>query len=198
VEDPRKTAKKQGLNGVFESAAAASRIAIATWPNAKERAMRRSMVPWTDAFRPFGMMTRDMGQMMEDFIGKNWGQNGLTKFEPEVNIAETEAGYEFSIDVPGIKPEDVKVEYHDGQLTISGERREENEEKGKTFHRTETTYGSFQRSFALPGVVDDAKITAQVEHGVLKVQLPKSQKVKPKVIQVTGSAKEAQRVNPAV
>jgi HSP20 family protein len=198
LDTPTKPPKKQGLNGAFKSVPAASRIAIANWPNRKELMMKRSMVPWTDAFRPFGLMNRDMGQLMDDFFGKSWGQNGLTRFEPEVNIAETEAGYEFSIDVPGIKPEDVKVEYHDGRLTISGERKEEKEEKGKAFHRTETTYGSFQRSFALPGVVDDAKITAQTAHGVLKVMLPKSQKVKPRVIQVTGGAKEAQQVNPAM
>jgi HSP20 family protein len=156
------------------------------------------MVPWTDAFRPFSLMNRDMAQLMDDFFGKNGGQNAMSRFEPEVNIAETNDGYEFSIDVPGIKPEDVKVEFHDGQLTISGERKEEKEEKGKTFHRTETTYGSFQRSFALPGMVDDAKITAQAAHGVLKVTVPKSQKVKPRVIQVTGGAKEAQQVNPAL
>lgn len=160
--------------------------------------MRRTMVPFTDAFRPFGLMNRDMGQLMEDFFGKNWGQTTLTRFEPEVNIAETETGYEFSIDVPGIRPEEVKVEYHDGQLTISGERKEEKEEKGKTYHRTETTYGSFQRTFALPGVVEEAKITAQAANGVLKVVLPKSQKVKPKVIPVTGGAKETQQVNPAM
>lgn len=161
--------------------------------------MRRTLVPWNETFRPFGLTTRDMDQMMNEFFGRTGGgQNALTRFEPVVNIAETEAGYEFAIDVPGIKPEEVKVEYHDGQLTISGERKEEKEEKGKTFHRTETTYGSFQRAFALPGVVDEAKITAQAVNGVLKVMLPKSQKVKPKVIQVTGGAKEAQQVNPAI
>lgn len=160
--------------------------------------MRRTMVPWTDAFRPFSLVNRDMGQLMDDFLGKNWGHSALARFEPEVNIAETEAGYEFSIDVPGIKPEEVKVEFHNGQLTISGERKEEKEEKGKTYHRTETTYGSFQRTFALPGMVDEVKISAQAANGVLKVMVPKSQKVKPRVIQVTGGAKESQQVNPAM
>jgi HSP20 family protein len=161
--------------------------------------MRRTIVPWNEAFRPFGLVTRDMEQMMNEFFGRaHTSQNGLSNFTPEVNIAETDNAYEFSIDVPGIKPEDVKVEFHDGQLTISGERKEEREEKGKTFHRTETTYGSFQRSFTLPGVVDDAKIAAIASHGVLKVTLPKSMKVKPRVIQVTGDAKEAKQVNPAL
>ncbi len=161
--------------------------------------MRRTMVPWNEAFRPFGIVTRDMEQMMNEFFGRNAAtQNGLAHYTPEVNIAETDNGYEFSIDVPGIRPEDVKVEYHDGQLTISGERKEEKEEKGKTFHRTETTYGSFQRSFTLPGAIDDAKIAAVAAHGVLTVTLPKSQKVKPKVIQVTGDTKEVKQVNPAL
>jgi HSP20 family protein len=161
--------------------------------------MKRTIVPWNEAFRPFGLTNRDMDQMLQGFFGRTgWGQDALAKFEPEVNIAETETGYEFSIDVPGIKPEDVKVEYHEGQLTISGERKEEKEEKGKTFHRMETTYGSFQRTFALPGVVDEAKISAHAANGVLKVTLPKSQKVKPRVIQVAGGVKEPQPVNPAI
>lgn len=161
--------------------------------------MARTMVPWNESFRPFGLMTREMEQWMNEVFNRNgWGQNALTKYEPTVNIAETDGAYEFSVDVPGIKPEEVKVEFHDGALTISGERKEEKEEKGKTFHRVETTFGSFQRTFALPGVVDDAKITAVAANGVLKVTLPKSQKVKPKLIQVTGGAKEAQQVNPAL
>jgi HSP20 family protein len=161
--------------------------------------MKRTIVPWNEAFRPFGLTNRDMDQMLQGFFCRTgWGQDALAKFEPEVNIAETETGYEFSIDVPGIKPEDVKVEYHEGQLTISGERKEEKEEKGKTFHRMETTYGSFQRTFALPGVVDEAKISAHAANGVLKVTLPKSQKVKPRVIQVAGGVKEPQPVNPAI
>lgn len=161
--------------------------------------MKRTMVPWNEAFRPFGLMPREMEQWMNDVFKRNGGgQNALARYEPTVSIAETEAAYEFAVDVPGIKPEEVKVEFHDGALTISGERKEEKEEKGKTFHRMETTFGSFQRTFALPGVVDDAKITAVAANGVLKVTLPKSQKVKPKLIQVTGGAKEAQQVNPSL
>lgn len=161
--------------------------------------MRRTMIPWNETFRPLGLMTRDMEQFMSELLSRSgWGQNGLPKFEPVVNIAETEAAYEFSVDVPGIKPEEVKVEYHDGNLMISGERKEEKEEKAKTFHRVETSFGSFQRTFALPGAVEEAKITATVADGVLKVTLPKSQKVKPKQIQVTGGAKGAHQVNPTL
>jgi HSP20 family protein len=160
--------------------------------------MKRTMVPFGGSLRPFSMMARDMEQMLNEFFNRDgWGQNALSNFEPQVNIAETSDGYEFSVDVPGINPEDVKVEYYDGQLTISGERKEEKEEKGKTYHRVETSYGSFHRSFALPGAVDEGKITANVVNGVLKVTLPKSQKVKPKLIPVTG-AKEAEQVSPAL
>lgn len=161
--------------------------------------MKRTMVPWNETLRPFGLMTRDMEQWMNDLFNRNgWGQAALAKFEPTVNIAETNEAYELAVDVPGVKPEEVKVEYHDGALTISGERKEEKEEQGKTFHRTETTYGAFHRTFAMPGTIDEAKITANVANGVLKVMLPKSQKVKPKQIPVTGAAKEVQQVNPAM
>jgi HSP20 family molecular chaperone IbpA len=70
-------------------------------------------------------------------------------FAPSVNFAETEKGYEVSVELPGMKPEDVHVEFKDGHLWITGERKSEVEEKGKTFHRVERRYGSFRRVIAI-------------------------------------------------
>ena len=83
-----------------------------------------------------------------------------------------------------MKKEDVKVELPDGTLTIEGERQQEKEEKGKTFHKIEREYGKFLRRFAMPSEVDASKVQADFKNGVLNVHLPKSAAAKPKAIDV--------------
>jgi len=103
---------------------------------------------------------------------------------PTVDIAETEAEYQIKAELPDVQKEDVKVTVEDGVLTIQGERRHEIEEKGKKYHRVERSYGSFVRSFTLPDHVDDTKVKAEYKDGVLHLHLPKSEKAKPKAIDV--------------
>ena len=103
---------------------------------------------------------------------------------PTVDIAETDAEFQIKGELPEVKKEDVKVSVEDGVLTISGERRHETEEKGKKYHRVERSYGSFVRSFTLPDHVDDARVKAEYKDGVLHLHLPKSEKAKPKAIDV--------------
>ena len=83
-----------------------------------------------------------------------------------------------------MKKEDVKVTLEEGVLTIQGERRQEKQESGKKYHRVERSYGSFARSFTLPDLVDEEKVKAEFKDGVLNLQLPKSEKAKPKAIEV--------------
>ena len=83
-----------------------------------------------------------------------------------------------------MKKEDVKVAVENGVLTISGERKSEKEEKNKKFHRIERAYGSFERSFIVPDDADADKVIAEFKDGVLRVHLPKSEKAKPKQIEV--------------
>jgi HSP20 family protein len=87
-------------------------------------------------------------------------------------------------EIPEMKKEDIKINVHDDVLTISGERKYEKEEKGKKYHRVERAYGSFMRSFTLPEEADGTKVSAEYKDGVLKVHLPKSEKAKPKAIEV--------------
>ena len=114
----------------------------------------------------------------------NRGFNTVADWIPTVDIAETDAEYQIKAELPEVKKEDVKVTVEDGVLTISGERRHETEEKGKKYHRVERSYGSFVRSFTLPDHVDDAKVKAEYKDGVLHLHLPKSEKAKPKAIDV--------------
>ncbi len=86
--------------------------------------------------------------------------------------------------MPEVRKEDVKVTVENGVLTISGERKFEKEEKDKRYHRIERAYGSFTRSFSVPDDADDAKVGAEFKDGVLTVRLAKSEKARPKSIEV--------------
>jgi HSP20 family protein len=112
----------------------------------------------------------------EGFLSFDWA--------PSVDIAETPDAFEIKAELPDVRKEEVKVSVEDGQLRISGERKQEKEEKGKRFHRVERSYGSFMRTFSLPENVDDSRLSAEYKDGVLKVVLPKTEKAKPKAIAV--------------
>ena len=103
---------------------------------------------------------------------------------PRVDIAETEKEFIIKAEVPEVKKEEVKISVDNGILSIRGERKQEKEEKGKKFHRVERYYGSFTRSFTLPDNVDETKIEASFKDGMLNIQIPKSEKSKPKAIDI--------------
>ncbi len=148
--------------------------------------MRRTMVPWTERFpAPFGGFGRQMENLLERYFGPEEGWlNGGKGFVPTTNLAETETEYEVTVELPGLKPEEVKVELQNGDLVISGERREEKEEKQRTYHRIETSFGSFMRRIPIPGEVNETKVDAAFANGVLKVTLPKGEAARPKQIKV--------------
>ncbi|MEK7268904.1 MAG: Hsp20/alpha crystallin family protein [Nitrospirota bacterium] len=108
----------------------------------------------------------------------------VAEWAPLVDITEDDKEYLIKAELPEVKKEDVKLTAHDDVLTITGERKYEKEEKGKKYHRVERAYGSFERSFTLPEDADEGKIAAEFKDGVLKVHLPKSEKAKPKSIEV--------------
>ncbi|TKB89650.1 MAG: Hsp20/alpha crystallin family protein [Nitrospira sp.] len=108
----------------------------------------------------------------------------VADWAPSVDVSETDGEYQIKAEIPDVKKEDVKVTLEDGVLTIQGERKHEKEEKGKKYHRVERSYGSFARSFTLPDLVDEEKVRAEFKDGVLNLQLPKSEKAKPKAIEV--------------
>ena len=114
------------------------------------------------------------------------GREALTvpEWSPMVDITETDEEYLIKAEIPEVKKEDVKVSVENGVLTLQGERKQEKEEKGKKFHRIERYYGSFMRTFAVPDNVDETKVKAEFKDGVLNVHLPKTEKAKPKAIEV--------------
>ena len=108
----------------------------------------------------------------------------ITEWAPSVDIIEDEKEWLVKADLPEVKKEDVKVTVENSVLTITGERKLEKEEKDKKYHRIERSYGNFLRSFTLPDGADGTKVAAEFKDGVLKVHLPKSEKAKPKAIEV--------------
>ena len=116
----------------------------------------------------------------------NGGQEAMTitQWVPSVDIIEDDKEWLVKADLPEVKKEDVKVTVESGVLTITGERKFEKEEKDKKYHRIERAYGNFFRSFTLPDAADGSKVNAEFKDGVLKVHLPKSEKTKPKAVEV--------------
>ena len=108
----------------------------------------------------------------------------VAEWAPLVDITEDEKEYLIKAQLPEVKKDDMKVSVQDGILTIAGERKSEKEERNKKFHRVEWAYGSFSRSFTLPEDADADKVAGDFKDGVLKVHVPKSEKAKPKKIDV--------------
>jgi len=146
--------------------------------------MFRTMIPWTTKFPTVGAWEREFPTLMERFFGEDLPPTNGEEFNPRANVAETEKGMEVTVELPGVKPEDVRVELHGGELWITGEKKEEKVENGKTFHRIERRYGEFRRVIPLPTTVDKEKITAEYKEGVLKVEVAKTEEAIPKRIEV--------------
>lgn len=106
---------------------------------------------------------------------------------PPADISETESAYLIRADLPGVSKNDVKVSVQDGMLSIQGERRRNEEEKGRKFHRVECSYGSFARSFRMPADTDESSVKAEFKEGVLSITLSKSEKARPKAVSISVS-----------
>jgi HSP20 family protein len=129
----------------------------------------------------------DFPKWVAEVFGPDAGTFGRDgKFMPEANIVETDKAVEVTVELPGMKPADVKVEVKGQSLWVTGEKSEETEEQGKLFHRIERRTGMFRRVFALPVEVVEAKVDARFADGVLKITLPKPEKVAPKQIEIKG------------
>jgi len=103
---------------------------------------------------------------------------------PALDAFEDKDKYVVSVELPGLKKEDINVTVHDGILTVSGERKSEKNVKEGTVHRTERYFGRFSRSVSLPSAVTSDKVAAAYKDGVLTVEIPKAEEAKPRQIEV--------------
>lgn len=137
----------------------------------------RSLTPWRSGRR---LPSSDFFNQFEEFINefdRNFSpSNAVTRtefdFSPSLDLEEKDNNYIVTVDLPGIKKENIKVDLDDNVLTISGERTRESKGEGKY---TERSYGKFLRSFSLPTKVNADKIDARFDNGVLQVTLPKAE-----------------------
>jgi HSP20 family protein len=144
----------------------------------------RGLMPWgSRGPRWFDDLRREMDDVFNQFLGTE-GLGELDVYAPRMNVAETDKQYEVTLDMPGMKAEEFNVEFRDGSLCISGERRHEAEEEGKTYHRIERAFGRFQRIIPLGANVEADKVEAEYKEGVLRVIVPKAEAAQPKKITV--------------
>jgi HSP20 family protein len=137
----------------------------------------------------FASFQDEMNRMFNQFFrGGNdeeagWG---LRTWTPPVDMYETDEALILKAELPGVSKDEVHVEIHQNTLILRGERKHEAEVKEDRYHRVERAYGSFQRSFVLPTLVDQEHVQATYHDGVLELRLPKSEAAKPKRIAIQG------------
>lgn len=148
-----------------------------------------STEPARGAAHPFLALREQMDRLFDEFMN-DWRipsiSRGMIEWEPirssllakgavdvRFDVSETDKAIELTAELPGIDEKDVELTLSDGVLTIKGEKKAETEKKEKDYYLSERRYGSFMRSLRLPESVDEGKIKATFEKGVLKVELPK-------------------------
>ncbi len=136
-----------------------------------------SLIKFSNAYP--GLFDRFFDNEILDWSNRNFSSTNTTL--PSVNIKATPEGFEVELAAPGLEKKDFKIELNNNLLTISSEKRMENEiREGEQFTRREFSYQSFCRSFTLPNTADAEKVAANYENGILKVMIPKKEEAKPK------------------
>jgi HSP20 family protein len=140
-----------------------------------------------EPFREFSPMQDRLNRLFRESYNPERPEEALTttSLAPPVDIYEDEHNITLKIEVPGIEEKDIDVRIEGNTLTVHGERKLEKEEKEENFRRVERHYGSFTRSFTLPGSVDPGQVSADYDKGVLKIKLPKKAEAKPQQIKVS-------------
>ena len=147
--------------------------------------MQRTLTRW-EPFREMEEFQNRLSTLFGRPLRRTNGREEITlpEWTPLADITEDDKEYLIKAELPEMKKEDVKVTVENGVLTISGERKFEQEETKKKYHRVERGYGTFMRSFTLPDDADFNKVNAQFKNGVLMVHVPKSERAQPKQIEV--------------
>ena len=123
-------------------------------------------------------------RLFQDSLSRLLSEPASRPWTPAVDIYETENELVMKADIPDVDPKNVGIQLENGTLTLKGERRFEEQNGQKGFHRIERSYGSFVRAFGLPDTVDGDKVKADYKNGVLTITLPKKEVAKPKTINV--------------
>jgi HSP20 family protein len=150
-----------------------------------------TIVRW-EPLREFSTLQNEMNRLFNTVFDTPTPGNGgstLRRWMPPMDLVETEEHFVLRADLPGLTEDDVKIEFEDGTLTVSGERKAEHESKGAGYYRVERAFGSFSRSLTLPQGVDPESVTANFDRGVLEIRIPKPEERKPRRIEIGGGQK---------
>ncbi len=142
-----------------------------------------AIIRW-DPFRDLITLRDKMNRLFEDAVRGEEKDLISSSWAPAVDIYETENELVLAAEVPGVDEKDVEISVEDNTLSIRGERKFQKETKEENYHRIERSYGSFYRSFTLPNYIDQEKIHAEHESGILKVHMPKKPEVKPRKVRI--------------
>ena len=145
--------------------------------------MPKEMSKW-DPFREFSLLRTEMDRLFDSMLGRYPRERIEGLWTPLLDLEETKDSVIARVELPGMKKEDIKISVVNNVLTISGERRHQTEEKGKTYYRIERSYGKFQRAIELPSEVIADKAKASYKDGILELVMPKSEKAKEKEIAI--------------
>ncbi len=131
----------------------------------------------------------DINRLFDAFMTPFDGNESRYSLSPKLDIAELKDKFEIKAELPGIDEKDINLSIEDGVLTISGEKKSENEEKNKGYYLKECSYGSFSRAVRLPDNIADDKIAAKFNKGVLTIDMPKREPLPNKVRKIEISSK---------
>jgi HSP20 family protein len=129
-----------------------------------------------DPFREYGFGPKGLDRFFDDALKLRGPGGGLSMaFNPGVEMREAKDSYMMKFDLPGLTKDQIKIDFYENTLTVSGDRKEEKttEDKDAKVHYSEMSYGSFTRSFSFPQAVDVEKANAKFDNGVLTVEVPK-------------------------
>ncbi|KPK78757.1 MAG: molecular chaperone [candidate division Zixibacteria bacterium SM23_73] len=149
-----------------------------------------AIIRW-DPFRDLMTLREKMNRLFEEAFITRGEEKELFSgtWTPSIDIYETEHALILSAEVPGIEENDIEIKIEDNTLTLHGERKFNKETKEENYHRIERAYGSFHRSFTLPNYIDQDKIKAEHENGILKITMPKKKELKPRKVNVLKASK---------
>ncbi len=144
-----------------------------------------AVIRW-DPFRDLNTLQDRMNRLFEEANrgGRADEPTATTSWSPSVDVFETEESIVVKAEVPGVDPKEIELSLENNVLTLKGDRRFEKETKDENYHRIERSYGGFSRSFSIPALVEEAAIKADYKEGVLTIVLPKTEKARPKQIQI--------------
>ena len=141
-----------------------------------------NLVTW-DPYREFNSLNRILGSALPRREREE--ELSLGAWIPPVDIVEEKDRILLTAELPGFQEKDIEIQMEGGVLTLRGERKSEQQQEGRTFHRTERAYGQFVRSFTLPNNVDREHIKASFANGLLQIEMPKREEAKPRQIKIS-------------